>query len=312
MWGVNRRMRDAVVRFLRRADEESIRGDVIGALFLLGALLTVGALALPHPNGTDLVASWGVAVSATLTGAVLIARSAEMTTPQLHLAVAFGSVLINLLVLASGVASGVFTAMFPWVVLVAVNFFTWRAAIAHYAWLMVGYGVALGLTESASGFSPVTRWMAAAFGLAVTGGATAWLVYRRRIAEDQRRRFLDLSEEMLCAIDGNNRFLQVNPTWGSRLGYTDAQLLAEPFTSLIHPLDREATRAAISALRDGGEASTLENRIQRSDGTWQRLIWRASFAADEELVYARVQPVRESDGAPQMTRSPARQAVPAE
>ena len=103
---------------------------------------------------------------------------------------------------------------------------------------------------------------------------------------------------MLFTIDEANRFVQVNPTWGSRLGYTDAQLRAEPFTSLVHPLEREVTRAALTSLRNGTDATTFENRFRRADGSWQRLIWRASFAEDEEMIYARVQPVRESSSAP--------------
>ena len=286
------RLNDWVLDFLRRSDDEAIRGDLIGALFLLGGTLAALSVVLPHPGDTDLVVAWGVVAAATATGAVLVARSARMTTPLLHVAVAFGSVLINTLIVASGVASGVYTAMFPWVVLVAVNFFSRRAASFHYAWLMAGYAVALGVTESASGFSPFTRWMAAAFGLAVTGGATAWLVYRRKVAEESRRRFLKLSEEMLCTIDDGDRFVQLNPAWGSRLGYSDAQLCAQPFTALVHPADRHATDIALAKLRTGGEAVTIENRCRRSDGTWQRLIWRAFFLEDESLVYARVRPIR--------------------
>ena len=302
------RLSDWVLDFLRRSDEDAIRGDVIGALFLLGATLTVFSIVLPHPSGTELVVTWGVAVAATATGVALIARSARMTTPQLHVAVGFGSVLINALIVASGVASGVYTAMFPWVVLVAVNFFPSRAAIAHYAWLMAGYAVALGVTESASGFSPFTRWMAAAFGLAVTGGATAWLVYRRRIAEQSRQRFLRLSEEMLCTIDDEDRFVQLNPAWGSRLGYSDAQLRAQPLTALVHPEDEDATDAALTELREGGTAVTIENRFRRSDGSWQRLAWRAFFLEDESLVYARVRPIRGATETPP-TRSDLREVA---
>lgn len=292
MSDVTGRFGDWVLDFLRRSDEDAVRGDLIGALFLLGATLSALSIVLPHPAETELIVTWGVVVAATATGAVLIVRSAQMTTLHLHVAVAFGSVLINALIVASGVASGVYTAMFPWVVLVAVNFFPSRAAILHYAWLMAGYGAALAMTESASGFSPLTRWMAAAFGLAVTGGATAWLVYRRRIAEESRRRFLRLSEEMLCTIDHDDRFVKVNPAWGSRLGYSDAQLCAQPFTALVHPEDRAATDAALARLRDGGTAVTIENRFRRSDGTWQGLIWRTFFLEDESLIYARVRPVR--------------------
>ena len=49
--------------------------------------------------------------------------------------------------------------------------------------------------------------------LAVTGGATGWLVYRRRLAEAATQRFLDLAEEMLCTIRVDGRLLRVNRAW---------------------------------------------------------------------------------------------------
>ena len=95
------------MRFLRRATDESIRSDVIGALFLLGALLSAFSLLLPHPDQGE-PAIWAVVVAATLTGTALIARAAHWGTAAIHGAVAFGSLCINVMMLASGVASGVY------------------------------------------------------------------------------------------------------------------------------------------------------------------------------------------------------------
>lgn len=301
------RLQERVGNFLRRADDESIRADVIGALFLLGALLSALTVILPHPN-FEPAGVWVVVVLAGATGALLLNRSARMSTPQLHVAVALGSLLINALVVTTEVASGIYPAMFPWVVLVAVNFFRMREAAAHFVWLMGLYAVALALVDSASGFSPVTRWIIAAFALAVTGGATAWLVYRRRIAEQSRRRFLNLAEEMLCAVSPDDRFAQLNPVWGTRLGYTDEQLCSTPFTELVHPDDRESTEVALERLRNGMYVLAFENRLRKSDGRWLRLVWHAFYSPAERLVYARVVPVRAIDEKV-ADRSPLREAV---
>lgn len=289
------RLSEGVSQFLRRATEDSIRADVIGALFLLGALLGVVSLVFPHPNEGEL-AIWGVVVVAAVTGAALVKWSTWWTTPLVHLAVAFGSLLINVMMLASGVASGVYAAMFCWVVLVSVNFFTPRMAMAQFIWMMGAFAVVLTLVESGSGYSAVTRWITVTMALAVTGGATAWLVYRRRLAEETAQRFLDLSQEMLCTIDAEGRLARLNRVWERTLGYPTSSLGTMSVVELVHPEDRPATERALAKLADGTAKLTLENRVRGGDGTFHRMLWSASFSDDESLIYARVrltgEPVR--------------------
>lgn len=273
--------------FLRRSTDESIRADVVGALFLLGALLGAVSLVFPHPNQGEVVI-WAVVAVASVIGALLLWRSTRVATPVLHGAVAAGALLINVMVLASGAASGVYAAMFCWVVLVSVNFFPLRAAVAHFTVMMGTFAVVLTLVESGSGYSPFTRWITTTLALAVTGGATAWLVFRRRLAEESEQRFIDLSQEMLCTIDADGCFRMVNPAWERTLGYPIPDLYEMPVSELIHPGDREEAERALARLRDGTEALTLENRCRGWDGTWHTLVWSASFSADESLIYARV------------------------
>lgn len=284
------RVSGPVDRFLRRSTDESIRADVIGALFLLGAMLAVVSLIFPHPDRGEL-AIWAVVVAATVVGGALIGRSTRWSTPVIHGAVAFGSVCINLMMLASGVASGVYAAMFCWVVLVSVNFFSLRAAVAHFAWMMGTFAIVLALVRSGSGYSPFTRWITVALALAVTGGATAWLVYRRRLAEEAAQRFLDLSQEMLCTI-ADGRLLRLNSAWERTLGYPTSSLYSMSVIDLIHPLDRVESVRALEQLRNGTAEVTFENRLRGGDGSFHGMRWNASFSDDESLIYARVRPLR--------------------
>lgn len=295
--------------FLRRATDESIRADVIGALFLLGGLLGAISLVFPHPPEGEL-AILGVVVAAAITGAALIGRSTRWSTPWIHGAVAFGSVCINVMMLASGVASGVYAAMFCWVVLVSVNFFSLRAAAAHFAWMMGSFALVLTVVESGSGYSPFTRWITLALALAVTGFATAWLVYRRRLAEESAQRFLDLSQEMLCTISSDGCLTRVNRAWERTLGHPIGSLLSISVLDLVHPLDRARTEQALAKLQDGTAALMLETRIRGGDGKYQRLSWNASFSDDEKLIYARVKPLPVPT-ADDLSGTPLREAHPA-
>jgi PAS domain S-box-containing protein len=288
------RARQRTGTFLRRATDESIRADVVGTLFLLGALLAIISLVFPHPDaGIGLI--WAVIAAAAAAGVILLGRSTSWSKGAIHVAVAFGSLCINLLMLASDVAAGVYAAMFCWVVLVSVNFFSWKAAIAHFAWMMGIFAFVLTQIESSGGYSGVTRWLTATLALAVTGGATGWLVYRRRLAEEATQRFLDLAEEMLCTIRVDGRLLRVNRAWERVLAYPLYSLRSLPVLELVHPDDVAETERALDEVTRAEQSVTIDNRLRLGDGSYRRMRWRATYAAEERLIYARIRPHRAAD-----------------
>lgn len=286
------RLKGRASQILRRATDESIRAQVVGALFVLGAFLSALTMIFPHPDEGEAVI-WGVVAVATTIGSVLLWRSTRLSNTAFHVAVASGSLLINVLMLASGVAAGVYAGMFNWVVLVIVNFFSLRAAAAHFAWMMGGFAIVLTLVESGGSYSPFSRWIIATLALSVTGTATGWLVFRRRLAEESAQRFLNLSQEMLCTIDRDDCLERMNPTWTRTFALTERELRADPITKLIHPGDRAVAELAFSRLRAGGPAELFENRCRDRGGSWYALRWNAYYSVEEELIYARVRPIRE-------------------
>jgi PAS domain S-box-containing protein len=281
---------------LGHPSRDTAGAQVVGALYLLGAMLAATSLIFPHPDQGE-AAIWAIVAAALLVGTMLLASGTRITNNLLQVVVALGSALINLLMLASGVATGVYAAMFCWVVLVSVNFFTLKAATAQFAWMMGAFALVLTQVESSGGYSGLTRWIASTMALAVTGGAGAWLVYRRRLAEEETRGFLVLAREMLCAIDGDGRFERVNPAWEPVLGTSPRSLRGTTVIDLIHPSDREEVTAALARLRAAPEGEeTLDSRCRTADGRWRPMRWEISASKGETLLYARVMPLR-ADGA---------------
>jgi diguanylate cyclase (GGDEF)-like protein/PAS domain S-box-containing protein len=264
-----------------------------GALLLAGAGLVGLSLALPHPSGGDTAALIGTALAMAVTGLASWFLSRRIPPALTHCTLAATAAAVGLLIWESGVAVGQYGSIFVWATLIAAYFFPRKLAIAHLAWLLVVYAVALAVVESTGGYSPLSRWIFAAVSLAVVMGLTSAIAARRTKADQRARRFFDLSHDMLCTTDMSGYFLELNSAWEDCLGYGCEELRAAPFIELVHPDDRERTEAESVGLFDGKEAVGFENRYLARDGSWHWLRWSSTLSAEESLIYARATDVTE-------------------
>lgn len=79
---------------------------------------------------------------------------------------------------------------------------------------------------------------------------------------EARQRVLDtfffLSTDLLCIAGFDGRFRRLNPAWTRTLGFTEAELVAEPFINFVHPADRDATVEQFKRILGG--AAPLRSR----------------------------------------------------
>jgi diguanylate cyclase (GGDEF)-like protein/PAS domain S-box-containing protein len=277
---------------------EALKGSgagvrALGVLMVAAAGLVALSLLLPHPAVADLRDLIAIAVAMLGGGLLCLALARRVPVWATHTILAGVVALTGLLTYKSGVAAGQYGAIFVWAMLIAAYFFPRRVAIAHLAWLLGVYAVALALVGSTAGYSGFTRWVFTAVSLSVVTVLTSEVVARRARADLRARRFFDLSHDMLCTANMDGYFVELNAAWKRSLGYRDEELRAKPFVDLVHPDDRKRTEAEAAGLFAGTETVGFENRYLAKDGSWHWLRWSSTLAPDESLIYARATDVTE-------------------
>ena len=286
------RLVDRLALALGGLSERDLKARALAGLLLLGALL--GAVSLVLPNSTDREGYlWALAGLSALAGVGVLVVGDRLSTWALHAVIASGSLFINVGILTSGVAAGLYSLMFFWVVIFCAYFFRPLVVAAHLAWLLGLYGAVLVALDNSPGYSSFTRWIIMAFALGVAAMISCSLVVLRQRAERRTRRFFELSLDMLCTANLDGYFTEVNDAWERALGYSATELCAKPFVEFVHPDDRARTEREASRLFEGSDSVDFENRYRAKDGSWHWLLWRATAAHDEGLIYARATDISE-------------------
>jgi PAS domain S-box-containing protein len=103
-------------------------------------------------------------------------------------------------------------------------------------------------------------------------------ISRRKKAELEFERFFNLMPDMVCIASGDGFFTRVNAAWRQVLGYSEKELLAIPYTDLIHPDDRASTRAQVELQPTGRGMKNFVNRYRAKDGSYRWLEWNSTYA----------------------------------
>jgi PAS domain S-box-containing protein len=80
----------------------------------------------------------------------------------------------------------------------------------------------------------------------------------------------------LIAITNETHFEIINPNFQRVLGYSEKELLDEPFLNFIHPDDIDATIYELKKLNAGAETNNFTNRYRKKNGDYLLFEWNVS------------------------------------
>lgn len=115
----------------------------------------------------------------------------------------------------------------------------------------------------------------------------------RKQAEDELKlttenfeRVFNLSAYMVCIASTEGYLLKVSPAFTETLGYSEKELLAQPFVAFVHPSDKQSTLDNLAPLSMGEPVIRYPNRYICKDGSTKWLEWTARNFESGGKVYA--------------------------
>lgn len=101
----------------------------------------------------------------------------------------------------------------------------------------------------------------------------------------QYKHFFTLSKGLLCVINLQGYFIEVNNEALELLGYTEEELVGHSFLQFVHDDDLNATDIEIKKLKSGVGSISYTNRFRAKDGTYKYLLWGAAADSNNGLLY---------------------------
>nr|WP_318781085.1 PAS domain S-box protein [Brevundimonas goettingensis] len=96
----------------------------------------------------------------------------------------------------------------------------------------------------------------------------------------ERDRLWLLSQDMLARADYGGGMSAVNPAWTRILGWSEHELLTNPYADIIDPENLPATVAALEEMQRTGLPTRFENRILTRDNVWTPIGWTVAPEPD--------------------------------
>ncbi|REL29140.1 PAS domain S-box protein [Rhodohalobacter sp. SW132] len=114
------------------------------------------------------------------------------------------------------------------------------------------------------------------------------LLYREKLLKNKKKldSILNHSPDIICTIDDEGRFVQLNRAVKKILKYSPEELEGKKYINYVTPEDVEKTNRAAAIIRNGRPLHNFENRYICADGGRVPLIWSVRWDSEDQLMYA--------------------------
>jgi len=110
-------------------------------------------------------------------------------------------------------------------------------------------------------------------------------ITERKLAEQERERFLAVSSDLQVITSINGYFQWVSPAFERILGWAADEMTSRPWIEFVHPDDVGKSLLETDHLFSGNETISFENRYQHQDGSYRWFLWNARPYLEEQVIF---------------------------
>ncbi|WP_192820379.1 PAS domain S-box protein [Rufibacter sp. LB8] len=99
-------------------------------------------------------------------------------------------------------------------------------------------------------------------------------------------KFGEVCPDLICTFDGDGYYTFASQASLMVLGYTSAEMIGKHFSDFLHPDDVNLTHDIVKVIKQGAHLRNFENRLIHKDGRVIPLLWSASWAEEDSLIYS--------------------------
>ena len=107
----------------------------------------------------------------------------------------------------------------------------------------------------------------------------------RKLAEEERDRLYNVSNDLLATIGFDGKLLHINPAWEKILGYKKGELIGRSLSELTHGDDLQISETESGKL-NRGDSISFESRLICKDGSHCWILWNSTPIVTEKIYYA--------------------------
>jgi PAS domain S-box-containing protein len=105
------------------------------------------------------------------------------------------------------------------------------------------------------------------------------------LAAQKERALIHNATEIICSLDAEGRYVNINPASLKLWGYKPEELIGQHYSELVVQEDLARTEEAEAATLQGQDLSDFENKIRSRDGTEVCMTWSATWSETEQLMF---------------------------
>ncbi|RKS50564.1 PAS domain S-box-containing protein [Gillisia mitskevichiae] len=121
------------------------------------------------------------------------------------------------------------------------------------------------------------------FGIAKDITKAEYLKKKAKDLDNRYKMILDQSLDVICTIDKNGRFVDINKSCYKMWGYTPKELKGKKFQDLVMDEDKEHTELNAQEIMQGIDKTNFSNRYIKKDGSVIPMVWSAKWVEEEQL-----------------------------